>query len=181
MVPQILYSIICLFCITGPVYAQAGIHDAGDKTLSYYITRSGSFATFEQALEYARLFKRGDIDMDLLIQICDHLDIKPSKLQNITIFVPHEQAFRDMPDYIRDQLFADPRKMRDVLLYHMIGGRYTSDQFDDGIKSTLFNERITIQKLENGEYMLDGHARIINSDVVATDGVIHTIDRILLP
>lgn len=200
MVPRILYILLCIFCSAASAAHRCGcahtqeaqeaqdtqdttddMRDTDEKTLTYYIARSGAFATFKDALEQAKLLGHKNMDFDLLANVRGHLDMKQSKLENITIFVPHEKAFRDMPDYIRDQLFASPRKMRDVLLYHMVSGRYTSDQFDDGVKSTLFNERITIQKLDNGTYILDGHARIINSDVIATDGVIHTIDRILLP
>lgn len=106
----------------------------------------------------------------------------------LTLLAPSDEAFNALPQEVRDKLLAPENRavLTDLLLYHAIPGLYPTER--------LLNARVrnyTIQAIdgspveihkrrETGEIDIAG-ARILRSDVMATDGIIHVIDRVLIP
>ncbi len=105
----------------------------------------------------------------------------------LTLLAPSDEAFNALPQEIRDRLLAPENRavLTDLLLYHAIPGLYPTER--------LLNARVrnyTIQAIDGspveihkrrktGEIDIAG-ARILRSDVMATDGIIHVIDRVLI-
>lgn len=76
--------------------------------------------------------------------------------------------------------------LRDVLLYHVVPGTLTSEDFTTGPLITLSGEHtLSISQNETGKFFLiDGttfHANFVLKDIAAQNGIIHVVDRILIP
>lgn len=104
-----------------------------------------------------------------------------------TVFAPTNNAFRaaGFPT-IASINAADPNTLAAILTYHVIGARvFSSDLMNGEQVATLNGEKLTIGLSANGatvKGMSDTQAsNIIAANIVATNGVIHVIDRVLLP
>lgn len=103
-----------------------------------------------------------------------------------TVFAPTNQAFRNagFPTIASIQA-ADPNTLATILTYHVIAGRiFSSDLSNGAMPATLNGEQVTIG-LTNGA-MVKGvknstASNIIKTNIVATNGVVHVIDQVLLP
>lgn len=98
-----------------------------------------------------------------------------------TVFAPTDAAFADLLSGLgitADQLLAHPQ-LADVLLYHVIGAQVLSTDLSDGMTAaTLQGEDITVD-LDGGVKINDANVAI--ADVMATNGVIHVVDKVLVP
>ena len=100
-----------------------------------------------------------------------------------TVFAPTDEAFEALPDGTLDSLLADPEQLSNILLYHVIA--------DSAVASdTALSLVGTTQVMANGEKLaltLRGDALYLNESVVietdieASNGVIHVIDAVLTP
>jgi uncharacterized surface protein with fasciclin (FAS1) repeats len=97
----------------------------------------------------------------------------------LTVFAPTDEAFAAVPKETLDALAADPEQLERVLLYHVVEGEVTSDEVADGASAaTLAGPKV--------EFTVDdavkvNEATVISPDVMASNGVIHVIDAVLLP
>lgn len=82
-------------------------------------------------------------------------------------------------------MMADPATLTAILTYHVIGARVFSSDLTDGMKPTMLSGGTTTIELSGGARIRGkgntSASNIIKTDVVATNGVIHVIDRVLLP
>jgi uncharacterized surface protein with fasciclin (FAS1) repeats len=96
-----------------------------------------------------------------------------------TVFAPTDDAFRVLPHEIVAGLLADPPALVRVLTYHVVPGRITSAQIThDSEQKTVEGGVLTIAV--NGGVTVND-ATVIQADVEAENGVIHVIDRVLIP
>lgn len=125
--------------------------------------RRGVFQTFTRLLEGTQLEK------ELTSNKC------------YTLFAPTDVAFVDVPNKILNQLLrAESQEiLANVLSYHAVPGKVMSAELKDLSKArTAYGEDLIVS---NGdEIRIDG-ARVIQADIEARNGVIHGIDRLLLP
>jgi uncharacterized surface protein with fasciclin (FAS1) repeats len=97
-----------------------------------------------------------------------------------TVFAPTDEAFEALPEGTLDGLLADTEKLRSVLTYHVVEGRVTSDQVVGLDRAeTLNGASLRIRTGDDGVRVDD--ARVLQTDVRASNGVIHVIDAVLLP
>jgi uncharacterized surface protein with fasciclin (FAS1) repeats/2',3'-cyclic-nucleotide 2'-phosphodiesterase (5'-nucleotidase family)/subtilisin family serine protease len=98
-----------------------------------------------------------------------------------TVFAPTNDAFDALPEGVLDDLLADPDALAEVLLYHVVSGiAVASDVVGLDYITTLQGQDIEIEVTEAG-VVLNGAANVIGVDVLATNGVVHVIDAVLLP
>jgi transforming growth factor-beta-induced protein len=99
-----------------------------------------------------------------------------------TVFAPTDEAFAALPGGTLDSLLADPQgALTDVLLYHVVDGIYAAeDVVALEALTTLLGQDFTIT-VEDGAVLLNGTVRIIMTDIVASNGIIHVIDAVLVP
>jgi uncharacterized surface protein with fasciclin (FAS1) repeats len=85
-----------------------------------------------------------------------------------------------VPKATLDALAADPAKLRSVLLYHVAKGKLTASKVVKrrSVK-TLNGQRLNIRV--RGRRVTVGGARVVTADVRASNGVIHVINRVLIP
>jgi uncharacterized surface protein with fasciclin (FAS1) repeats len=97
-----------------------------------------------------------------------------------TVFAPTDAAFDKVPDATLEALGEDRAKLRSVLLYHVAKGRLTAANVTkrSSVK-TLNGQRVAIRV--RGRKVIVGGARVVTPDVTASNGVIHAINRVLLP
>src|SRR5215217_6696839 len=97
-----------------------------------------------------------------------------------TIFAPTDAAFKKVPKKTLDALAKNKAKLKAVLLYHVVKGRVTASQVVK-LKSakTLEGSRVAI-KVKNGSVYVGG-AKVTTADVTASNGVIHVINKVLIP
>lgn len=106
----------------------------------------------------------------------------------LTLLAPSDAAFDALPAGIRDRLLAPENRahLTDLLLYHAVPGLYPTDRLLKArvrtyTISAIDGSEILIQKSrKTGEIAVAG-AKIISADVTATDGIIHIIDKVLIP
>jgi transforming growth factor-beta-induced protein len=98
-----------------------------------------------------------------------------------TVFAPTDEAFAKLPAGTVDGLLADPDALKAVLLYHVVAGEVTAAQVT-GLSSATSVEGSPIAiSIVDGSVVLNGSAKVIATDVEASNGVIHVIDSVILP
>jgi transforming growth factor-beta-induced protein len=98
-----------------------------------------------------------------------------------TVFAPNDGAFAAIPAETLDALLADPEgDLTTILTYHVVEGEYLSGDLA-GLESidTLSGVPLTIT-VEGDTISVDG-AEVIAADIVASNGVIHVIDAVMVP
>jgi len=97
-----------------------------------------------------------------------------------TVFAPTDAAFRKVPKRTLDSLMRDRAKLRSVLLYHVVAGKVTAaDVVKLRSAKTASGKSVRIRVA--GSRVFVNRARVTTADVMATNGVIHVIDRVLIP
>jgi len=96
-----------------------------------------------------------------------------------TVFAPTDEAFAALPAGTVDALLKDPVRLKSILLYHVVSGTVMAKDVA-GLTSakTLEGGTLTINTT-NGVMIND--ATVTKADVVASNGVIHVINKVLLP
>ncbi len=97
-----------------------------------------------------------------------------------TVFAPTDDAFAKLPAGTVEGLLAEPEKLKDILLYHVVPGRVlAADVVNLTAADTALGQPITI-KVDAGKVMIND-ATVIITDIEASNGVIHVIDTVILP
>ncbi len=97
-----------------------------------------------------------------------------------TVFAPTDEAFARIPDGQLEALLADKEALTKVLTYHVVPGKVMAEEVV-GLTSakTVNGQELTIEVMD-GMVMIDG-AHVVTTDIEATNGVIHVIDRVIFP
>lgn len=106
-----------------------------------------------------------------------------------TVFAPVNDAFDALPEGTVETLLKPENKdqLTNVLLYHVDDRNLTAGTIPGGsnyFKPVLASERLCITKDSSGVSIADGtgtSANVIIADIKASNGVIHVIDKVLLP
>jgi len=97
-----------------------------------------------------------------------------------TVFAPTDAAFAALPAGTVDALLADPATLKTILLYHVVPGEVTaSDVMQLDRARTVEGQDVSISSGDSG--VMINNANIVIPDVMASNGVIHVIDAVLLP
>ena len=98
-----------------------------------------------------------------------------------TVFAPTDAAFAALPEGTVESLLLPENKdqLVSILTYHVVSGKVMStDLTDDMMAATVQGSNITID-LDNGVMVND--ATVVTADIEASNGVIHVIDKVILP
>ena len=95
-----------------------------------------------------------------------------------TVFAPTDEAFAKIPKAQLDALLADKAKLTAVLTYHVVPGTVMSKDVKAGKVKTVQGGELTVTT--SGGVAVDG-AKVTAADIVASNGVIHVIDSVLMP
>jgi uncharacterized surface protein with fasciclin (FAS1) repeats len=95
-----------------------------------------------------------------------------------TVFAPTDAAFAKIPKADLDALLKDKAKLTAVLTYHVVSGKVMAADVKAGKVKTVQGSEITVAT--TGGVTVDG-AKVSATDIVASNGVIHVIDSVILP
>ena len=96
-----------------------------------------------------------------------------------TVFAPTNDAFKAVPAKTLDALAKDPALLKSVLSYHVLAGKVTSADVKNGPAKTVQGANVALAKA--GTFVTIDEAVVTTADVPVSNGVVHVIDRVLLP
>jgi uncharacterized surface protein with fasciclin (FAS1) repeats len=97
-----------------------------------------------------------------------------------TVFAPTDAAFKKVPKRTLNALLHNKAKLKAVLLYHVVSGKVTAaDVVKLSSAKTLDGKTVRIRV--SGANLFVNSAKVTKPDVVASNGVIHVINRVLIP
>jgi uncharacterized surface protein with fasciclin (FAS1) repeats len=102
-----------------------------------------------------------------------------SKKGPFTVFAPTDEAFKKLPDGALDALLKDSAKLKAVLNFHVITGHVSAKDMKTGEVMTLQGSPLTAV-VSSSEVKING-AHMKGADMIATNGVVHAIDAVIMP
>jgi len=96
-----------------------------------------------------------------------------------TLFAPTDAAFKRLPDGSLDAFFKDSRSLKPFLLNHILRGVKASDDILPGELAPMEGKKLWAT-LKGSAILING-VQIVDSDIRATNGVIHSLDDVLVP
>lgn len=96
-----------------------------------------------------------------------------------TVFAPSNEAFKALPAEALAKLAADKEQLRAILSYHVLAGRVASADVKPGPAKTLQGGNVALAKA--GNFVTVEDAVVQTPDVAASNGVVHVVDRVLMP
>ena len=97
----------------------------------------------------------------------------------ITVFAPSDDAFKAVPAKTMEALAADPAQLKAVLNNHVIDGRMAAADVKLGTAKSHQGSNLSLAKA--GSFVTVDDAVVQQADIVATNGVAHVVDRVLIP
>jgi uncharacterized surface protein with fasciclin (FAS1) repeats len=113
------------------------------------------------------------------------LDDPEVEMGPMTLFAPSDAAFDALPDGVRKKLLSPEyrEQLAAVLMHHAIPGQFPMDRL---MKARV--KEYTVDAVDGSEVLVNtvrgidiGGAKIIQGDIIATDGIIHVIDKVIIP
>jgi uncharacterized surface protein with fasciclin (FAS1) repeats len=97
-----------------------------------------------------------------------------------TVFAPTDEAFAALPAGVLDALLLPENKavLAQILTYHVVSGAVMAADVTDGDVATVEGSNI---KLSTASGVTVNGAKVVAADVLASNGVIHAIDAVILP
>jgi len=165
MICRISLALLLLGTVIGlsSVRSTVAADPAATKDIVDTAVAAGSFKTLAAAL------KAGEL-----------VDALKSK-GPFTVFAPTDEAFAKLPAGTVETLLKpeNREKLVAVLKYHVVSGKVTSDKVVSLTNATTLNGKGLRIDATSGVKVND--ATVVKADIMASNGVIHVIDRVLLP
>ena len=154
-----LVAVVLAVAVSGSTVVRAETRDVVDTAVA-----AGSFKTLAKALDAAGL-------------VTTLKGAGP-----FTVFAPTDEAFAKLPAGTLETLLKpeNREKLRRILTYHVVSGKVmASDAMKLQSAKAVSGDTITV-KVQDGVVHLD-NATVTSADVIASNGVIHVIDSVILP
>ena len=97
-----------------------------------------------------------------------------------TVFAPTDEAFAKLPAGTLDSLLKDKEKLKKILLYHVVSGNVMAKDVVK-LKSAKTVQGSSVKINASGGKVMVDKANVIKTDIVASNGVIHVIDTVIIP
>ncbi|MCC6008314.1 MAG: fasciclin domain-containing protein [Rhodobacteraceae bacterium] len=154
MLRRTLIALAATTALSAPAFAQ-------DQDIVDIAVGAGTFTTLVAAVEAAGL-----------------VDVLKSD-GPFTVFAPTDEAFAALPEGTVEALLADIPTLTAILTYHVVPGAVMSTDLSEGLTAaTVQGQDVTITLADGPK--VNG-ANIVAADIVASNGVIHVIDAVILP
>jgi uncharacterized surface protein with fasciclin (FAS1) repeats len=160
---KMIAGIVAAMTITGAAAATMGAATA-DKDIVDTAVAAGSFKTLAKALQAAGLVET----------------LKGAG--PFTVFAPTDEAFAKLPAGTLEALLKPENKpkLQRILTSHVVAGRImAADVVKTSSAKSVSGDTLTIASRDGG-VTVDG-AKVVKTDIAATNGVIHVIDSVILP
>jgi len=128
-------------------------------------------------------------DFGLLTTAVQAANLSPRLKGNgpLTLFAPTDAAFMKLGEAKISELLMDHTMLTEILLYHVVSGTVLSGDLEDvDSLSTLQGESIMVEaigefSMMDDEFLLNGAVNFVDMDMLASNGVAHSIDTVLIP
>jgi uncharacterized surface protein with fasciclin (FAS1) repeats len=116
------------------------------------------------------------------------VDVLADPAAQWTVFAPTNAAFDALPEGVLEMVLADQELLTRILTYHVVEGAITSDQLSSmmapsmemgSVGGDLMGSELDVQVTDAG-VTVNG-ANVVMADIIASNGVIHVVDAVLLP
>jgi uncharacterized surface protein with fasciclin (FAS1) repeats len=98
----------------------------------------------------------------------------------LTVFAPTDAAFAKVPKATLAALTKNKAELKAVLLYHVVKGKVTAAQASMLTSATTLEGASVPIRVSGGKVYVGG-AQVIKADVKASNGIIHVINKVLIP
>jgi uncharacterized surface protein with fasciclin (FAS1) repeats len=157
-----LIALSAVTALAACLAVTAGARTREDKNIVQTAVAAGQFKTLTKLLTRARLVRA--------LQ-------QPGPY---TVFAPTDAAFKKVPQRTLNMLLRNKAKLKAVLLYHVVSGKVTAaDVVKLSSAKTLNGKSVRIRV--SGMNVFVNRAKVTKPDVMASNGVIHVINRVLIP
>uniref|UniRef100_A0A8D0D9G7 Periostin, osteoblast specific factor b n=1 Tax=Sander lucioperca TaxID=283035 RepID=A0A8D0D9G7_SANLU len=148
----------------GALHLMRTLLKPAEKTMFEILTENGGFKIFLSLMESAGL-------TDLLKQEGD-----------FTLFAPSDKAFAGMSSSDLSLLKSDINALRTILLYHISNGIFIGGGLEGGVTNLLKSlQSSNLKVLSANNSMLVNSVQVPESDIMATNGVVHFVNHVLYP
>jgi uncharacterized surface protein with fasciclin (FAS1) repeats len=96
-----------------------------------------------------------------------------------TVFAPSDEAFKAVPAATLQELGRDKELLKSVLTFHVLPGKVSGAEVKNGNTKTVQGANVALSK--SGSFITIEDAVVTQADVMASNGVVHVIDRVLIP
>ncbi len=96
-----------------------------------------------------------------------------------TVFAPSDEAFKAVPAKTMAELSSNKELLRSVLTYHVVPGKVPAAEVKNGNVKTVQGASLALAK--SGGFVTVEDALVTQADLPAGNGVVHVIDRVLMP
>ena len=98
-----------------------------------------------------------------------------------TVFAPTDEAFGKLPKGTLESLLKpeNKKKLQDILTYHVVAAKVPSSKVAAG-KVAMVNKKHAKISVSSGKVKIN-KANVVKVDIMASNGVIHVIDQVILP
>jgi uncharacterized surface protein with fasciclin (FAS1) repeats len=96
-----------------------------------------------------------------------------------TVFAPTNDAFKAVPAATLSDLAKDPEKLKAVLTYHVVPGKTMAADVKNSNAKTVNGANVALAKA--GDFVTIDSGAVVTANLLATNGVIHTVDTVLMP
>lgn len=97
-----------------------------------------------------------------------------------TVFAPSDAAFEKLPKGMVEKLLADKKTLTQILTYHVVPGRILSKDISGTSFAKTAQGQSLLVKADKSGVSIDS-AKVVKADIMASNGVIHVIDSVILP
>lgn len=96
-----------------------------------------------------------------------------------TVFAPSDEAFAKLPSGTLEDLLGNKEKLTDILTYHVVPEKVMAESVLNLTKAKTANgKEISIDALDGVKI---NNAKVTQTDIECSNGVIHVIDTVLIP
>jgi len=164
MTAAVLFAALTL--AAAPLMAGPATLPAGSKGNIIVVAKTnGNFNTLIKALEAAHL---GDM-------------LAGGEEGEFTVFAPTDEAFAALPEGALDGLLADQEKLKAVLQYHIVKGKVDAATVKGLSEAKTMSNDAVVKVTINADKVMINDATVTAPDVMADNGIIHVIDKVLMP
>ncbi|HIK04101.1 MAG TPA: fasciclin domain-containing protein [Trichormus sp. M33_DOE_039] len=100
-----------------------------------------------------------------------------------TVFAPTDAAFAELPKTTLDNLLqpANKQQLVRLLAYHVVPGRFSSNQLKSGQVKTVEGQPVNIKVDPTNQTITVNDAKVTQADIPASNGIVHVVDKLILP
>ena len=124
----------------------------------------------------------GDPQFSTLVSLVKSAGLAETLSQgSYTVFAPTNRAFAKVPKSTIDALKKDRNQLRAVLLYHVVDGRVPASRVVKLKSAKTLNGASVRISVRGKRVFLNRNAQVTKTDVGASNGIVHVLNRVLIP